>query len=197
MRSEWPLPPDSELQAQIEEYYHTSIHERLERYKFVWRKFGPSADMLLVGGIPAMLALYELRLCFIEGHYLACVLLAQTFIEHSLGGAYIMAGDERIAEQGFAKLIDRASADNLIEPELATQLHELRLMRNPYIHPKAGLGTRTYMGRLLEYQRNSSRDMMPEDMTRQDAEYAIQIIVDFMRAGSQNSGYSWEPPLQE
>ncbi len=67
MRPEWPVPSDDELRSHIENHHHGSIHERLERYKFIWREFGPPTDMLLSGGIEAALALEELRLCYMEG----------------------------------------------------------------------------------------------------------------------------------
>ena len=194
MRPKWPLPSDDELRTHIEEYHSGSIDERLERYRFIWQEFGPPADMLLVGGIPAVLALQELRLCFIEGYYLACVLLVQIFVEHSLGGSYIMSGDDRIAERGFAQLIDNALADNHTSPDIASRLHELRRIRNAYVHPKAGLGPRTYMKRLIDEQGSSPDDLTPEDLARQDAESAIQILVDFLREGSRRSGHLWEPP---
>jgi hypothetical protein len=96
MRKKWDLPPDDELIQHIESYHHSTIDERLERYKFVWQEFGEPSNMLLGGGVQAALALDEIKLCYIEGYYLAVVLLAQIFIESSLGGSYIMGASPKL-----------------------------------------------------------------------------------------------------
>lgn len=85
-------------------------------------------------------AYLEIRHCFIEGCYISCILLVQPlYLEQALGHSYILDGEEKLAEQGFAKLIDKALEDKLIDSTLADQLHKLRQMRNPYVHPKAGM----------------------------------------------------------
>lgn len=197
MRPQWPLPPEDELRLHIEEYHRDLADERLEGYKFVWQEFGPPADMLLVGGISGALALQEMRLCFIDGHFLACVLLAQTFVENSLGGSYILSGDETVAEKGFAKLIDKALDDKHIDSPLAEKLHELRLMRNPYVHPKAGSGKGTLMRRILGKSRSGKEYESLTDFAKEDAQRAIRIVVDFLRDSSRRAGHPWEPPTPQ
>jgi len=135
--------------------------------------------MLLVGGIPAMFALDELRRSFIYGNFKATVMLAQSFVEHSLGGMYALAGQDNIVAKGFKKLIDQACADGHVTQELATTLHELRTMRNPYTHHTIGAGPRTYMERLAQ-----SGHYVPEEMVVEDARVAIRAVVDYLRHGS-------------
>ena len=108
MRTAWPLPPDAELKNHIDSYHNESVDERLERYKFIWQEFGPPTDMLLGGGLLSLPAFLEIRHTYIEGCFLGCVLLVQVFVEHSLGNMYIIAGEDQLAEQGFARLIDKA-----------------------------------------------------------------------------------------
>ncbi len=196
-RRHWPLPSEDELRAHIEKYHHASLDERLERYKFIWREFGPPTDMLLVSGESGAIALRELQLCYVEGYYLASVMLAQIFIEQSLGGAYIIAGEENLAEQGFAKLIDKALADNALDSALADRLHELRRLRNSNVHPKAGLGKGTLTGRILEKSQLGKWYESQDDFVREDAEQAIQIVVDFLRESSRQSRHPWEPPSSD
>jgi hypothetical protein len=193
MRTTWPLPADEELKSHIQNYHHASADERLERYKFIWQEFGPPVDMLLAGGIQAYLALEELRLCFMDGYYLATVLLAQIFIENSLGGSYIISGDDKLVEKGFSKLIDQALADNLIDSSLAAQFHQLRRMRNPYVHPKAGTGPGSIMGRMLEKYRDGKVYDSPEELAREDAEQAVRTVVDFLRYTRRDSDQPWTP----
>ena len=119
---------------------------------------------------------------------MATVMLAQAFIEQSLGGSYTLAGNDEIVERGFAKLIDTALADKHISVELAATLHSLRKMRNPYTHHTIGTGKRTYMGRLLE-----SAPIAPEDLVLADAQFAVRAVVDYLRHGSPD----WNPTKVE
>jgi len=83
---------------------------------------------------------------------------------------------------GVAAAIDRKPR---IDPmALAERLHDLRRMRNPYTHPNLGIGPRSYMGRMKE-----KAVYNPEHLAEQDAQLAIQILVDFLRHGSPN----WRP----
>jgi hypothetical protein len=196
MRKKWSLPPERELKSHLKGYYRQSFDERLERYKFLWQEFGPPTDMLLGGGFQAFLALNEIKLCYIEGFYLAVVLLAQIFIENSLGGSYIIGGDDEIAEKGFKKLIDKALTDNLVNDELAAKLQELRKMRNPYVHPKAGAGAGTIMGRIVEKSQSGKAYESLETFAKDDADQAIQTVVDFLRFTTDNGEEDFESQIK-
>jgi len=91
-----------------------------------------------------MFALDELKRSYIYGNFMATVLLAQSFVEHSLAASYYMAGKDKMAKQGFAGLIDSALKDGQLTGHLAETLHQLRKMRNPYIHFIGGAGPRSY-----------------------------------------------------
>lgn len=180
----WPVPSDGYLSKIIEEGETSTREYRVDRLRFLWEEFGPPAGMLLVGGIPSMFALDELKRSYIYGNFMATVLLAQSFVEHSLGGSYSMAGKDKIANQGFAALIDSALNDGQLTGELAQTLHQLRKMRNPYIHFIGGAGAKSYMGRLFKQEVVS-----PEDLVVKDAKFAIRAVVDYLRHGSPN----WNP----
>jgi hypothetical protein len=183
-RVQWPIPDDETLSKQIMSGDKHTFNKRLERYKFIRKEFGPPSDMLLVGGFPSMFAIEELQFSYINALYMATILLSQSFIEHSLGGSFLMSGDDDIVEKGFSKLIDKALETNQIDQKLAGRLHELRKMRNPYTHPKPGITKRSYMGRMKE------KDIYdPEILAEQDARFAIQIVIDFLRHGSKH----WDP----
>ena len=183
-RFKWPIPNDEYLRRTIEEGETSTLEYRIERLRFVWEEFGPPADMLLVGGIPSMFALDELKRSYIYGNFIATVLLAQCFIEHSLGGSYSTAGKDKIANQGFAALIDAALKDGQLTGEVAQVLHTLRKMRNPYIHFIGGAGPKSYMGRLVK-----QAVVSPEDLAVKDAKFAIRAVVDYLRHGSPD----WNP----
>lgn len=183
-RFTWPAPSYDFLLKTLKDDECATIDYRVERYVFLWNEFGPPSSMLLVGGIPSMYALEELKRSYAYGNFMATVLLAQVFVEHSLGGAYSLSGHDAIAEQGFAKLIDKAFSDSLIDSKLSKTLHTLRLMRNPYTHFSVASGSRSFVGRLLK-----SEQMAPEELVLEDAQYAIRAVVDYLRHNSPD----WHP----
>ncbi|NMX22050.1 hypothetical protein C5S30_06395 [ANME-1 cluster archaeon GoMg4] len=183
-RAKWPSPDLTELENELARDDETNRSDRVKRLKFVREEFGNPTDMLLVGGIPAGFAIYEMAHSYVVGDFMATVLLAQVFVEHSLGGSFIMSGDDDTATGGFSKLISQSLSKGLIPNALAEKLHKLRKMRNPYSHPNPGLTPRSYVGRMMEKKVYS-----PEDLAEQDARFALEIVVDFLRHGSPN----WHP----
>ncbi len=184
----WPTPDIEQLERELEEADEATRAVRAERLQFIQEEFGPPADMLLVGGIPAMFALHEMTHSFVVGNFMATILLAQVFIENSLGGAFILAGDDDTATGGFAKLIKKSISDGSITPALAEKLDDLRRMRNPYTHPNPGTTPRSHMGRMLEKKMDD-----PEQLAEKDARAALQTVVDFLHHGCPG----WHPENPE
>ena len=97
-RFKWPAPSEEYLRHQILDGEGATVEYRVERYRFFWEEFGPPADMLLIGGVPSMFAIDELKRSYVYGNFMATVLLAQAFIEQSLGGSYSLGGKDQIVE---------------------------------------------------------------------------------------------------
>jgi hypothetical protein len=81
------------------------------RYRFVLEEFGLPAETLVVDGIPAMFAIHELQRSYIDGNYLATILTAHVFVEHSHGGMFSLAGGDKVVESGFSNLIEEARCE--------------------------------------------------------------------------------------
>lgn len=131
-----------------------------------------------------MFALEELKRSYLYGNFMATVLLAQAFVEQSLGGSYALAGKDHIVKKGFGNLIEAARDDGWITPDVADALQRLRKMRNPYMHHTIGTGIRSYLGRIAE-----SEFTAPEDLVVEDANFTIRTVVDYLRQGSPD----WNP----
>ncbi|GGW87297.1 hypothetical protein GCM10007391_21480 [Alteromonas halophila] len=125
------------------------------------------------GGIdPAILA--EIEESFKHGNFVACVLLCQLVVEHSLAHSFVLTEQEAIATKGFAKLIAAAAEHSVIDSDLADQLTSLRKMRNPYVHPKFGEGSGTYIRRVLDTK------MDYNELPVADGIEAIRILGNFI-----------------
>lgn len=187
-RFKWPVPSDEYFRHHLIDGETSTVQYRVERYRFLWEEFGPPMGMLLVGGFPSMFALDELKRSYAYGNFMATVLLAQAFIEQSLGGTYSLAGEDQIAHSGFARLVDAARNDGHITGALAETLNKLRKMRNPYTHHTGGVGNGSYMRRVTEPE-----FVAPEDLVVEDAKFAIRAVVDYLRNGSPD----WNPQTHQ
>jgi hypothetical protein len=59
---------------------------RLERLKWLDNEFGNPRDLLFHGD-PLSIHLYEeAKWCYVDGHFLSCILLCQATFEHMFGG---------------------------------------------------------------------------------------------------------------
>ena len=130
----------------------------------------------------------ELKHSYSYGNFMATVLLAQSFIEQSLGAGFSFAGDEKTANKGFSVLVDSARESGYITERLPNTLDKLRKIRNPYIHHIGGTAKRSYMGRFAE-----TEFVAPEDLVVEDAKFAIRAVVDYLREGSPD----WNPDVYQ
>jgi hypothetical protein len=163
-------------------------HQRAKRAAFLLQEFGPPAGMVLTGGLNAMLAISELQSSFLNGNFMATILLCQVFVESSLGGSFAFSGDEEAMLGSFKSLIDRSVAERRISKALGERLHHLREdVRNAYGHPRPYLNPRKgLLDRVFE------RRLPLDKLAEADAREAIQLAVDSLREGCP----SWTPEGQ-
>src|SRR4051812_4096871 len=77
---------DAELMDWLRGADNNARSDRLVRLKHLRNLYPANQDMLLPGGVVVPIALHEMRLCYIFGLDLACVLTAQVVLEHLLNG---------------------------------------------------------------------------------------------------------------
>jgi len=148
--------------------------DRVERFVELNELFGRQGDKLLKGGLQSQLALHELANSYVNGNYMAVILLSQAFIEHSLSGEFIMRGQNGIAESSFKKIIVTAFDAEIIDKELYESLDELRLLRNPYVHAKAGLKNGSLVKKMIDGKFESA-----ELLAKSDALNALSTLKSF------------------
>jgi len=129
--------------------------------------------MLFRGGFDPSIAV-ELEQSFEIGNFIACILLSQLLIEHSLAHMFLFTDSESVTRKGFSELINKALEVRAIPESMAKELHELRLMRNPYVHPRYGNNNGTLVRRAIE--KGITYDILPVA----DGIEAIQIVGRFV-----------------
>ncbi|EPW6438067.1 hypothetical protein [Vibrio parahaemolyticus] len=148
---------------------------RIEHFVELNELFGPQGDKLLTGGMQSQLALHELANSYVNGNYMAVVLLVQAFIEHSLSGEFIMRGQNAIAESSFKKIIDSSLSHDIIDADLYDLLEALRKIRNPYVHAKAGIKSGSLIKKMIDGRFESA-----ELLAKSDALQSLTILKVFM-----------------
>ncbi|MFD2178080.1 hypothetical protein [Veronia pacifica] len=149
--------------------------DRIVRFVELNELFSPQGDMLLTGGLQSDLAFHELGNSYVNGNYMAVVLLCQAFIEHSLSGEFIMRGHNTIAESSFKKILESAKSFEIISEALFEQLEVLRKIRNPYVHAKAGLKNGSLVKKMIDGRFESA-----EDLAQSDALKSLEILRSFV-----------------
>lgn len=106
-------------------------------------------DMMFSGGLDPYI-LHEIENSFEQANFVACILLCQLAVEHCLANTFLLTEHESVCTKGFAQLISKASELDTIDRNMESQLTELRLMRNPYVHPRFGNGKGTIVRRVID-----------------------------------------------
>jgi hypothetical protein len=143
---------------------------RLERLQFLGEQHGGPRDQLITGGLIGYLAFDEACWCFINGHFIACVVLTQMVLEHLLAGLFRIAGRDDIAGAGFGRLLWEAQAERFISTSEFEKFNLLRERRNPYSHSRKPLAPNSIERRML--QANAPY----EEIMENDAREALQML---------------------
>jgi len=112
--------------------------DRSRRYQFLKRTFGPDRDMLFFGGLFAAQAYQEALACYIDACFVACVVLCQIVLEHTLAGVFKVSGREDLDGAGFFRLLREAEAAGMLRSDEVQAFNEMRQLRNQYIHAGDG-----------------------------------------------------------
>ncbi|EPW6854282.1 hypothetical protein ACWOVA_004536 [Vibrio parahaemolyticus] len=134
-------------------------------------------NMMFSGGLDPFV-LHEIESSFVQGNFIACILLCQLVAEHCLANSFVLTEHESVCTKGFAKLIDKAREVDLIDGAMGAKLTALRLMRNPHVHPRFGAGKGTIIHRVIEQGLNYN------ELPVHDGIEAIKILGDYINHNS-------------
>lgn len=128
------------------------FHEKVKRLKYL-HKINPEG-IILAGDYEFVMTYRETQLCFIDGHFLATILLSQAFIEKIIHSYYIKLGHEDIARKGLSNILKHAKKHKLINELLIKKVDRIRLKRNPITHIKSGENQHGTIQRALKSKLN-------------------------------------------
>lgn len=155
----------------LKEQDRISLPYRAERLEYLVEKFGEDRFMAL----PQMAYYYveEAKICYLNGAFVSCVLIVQAAIEDILRNfSFIVPQGYKANEYNFKDLINASLSRGGISKEEAESIHEVRELRNPYVHTKTMMHQNGFLMRCKEY--NFEKDEW--DLMKEDAEKAIECL---------------------
>ena len=113
----------------------------------------------------------EARRTFVNGDFVATILLAAAFIEHRLGSHSRSKGYVNVARQGLAQIVACARDHDFAAAYLLDKVDRVRQIRNPFVHLKPfehehGLIQRMIRGEVEE----------PATLLEKDAKEALALM---------------------
>ena len=129
---------NEKLAALVREADMKSFEGRLNRLEFLLENLGEG-----YAPFPAIVLQYfeETKLCFYQGAFVASILMVSATFEELLRQIYRDANEmEKARAKGLSDLVENAIDDNLISPEEAEEITNLRKLRNKFTHINIGFG---------------------------------------------------------
>jgi hypothetical protein len=121
---------------------------------------------LVMGSVEALNLLREARECFVEGHYIATLVLATAFIEHVIAEQLVASSKAKFGIE-FRDAIALARKEQLFPEPLLDSAEQLRVLRNPFAHRKPDGHEHTLGNRYLAQKRH------PQAVAEEDARTAL------------------------
>ena len=156
------------LEKSLSDYDKTTFSNRLKRLKYIKRIY-PNG-LFIAGDMEFVFTLGEIEQCYINGNFIAVLVLTQSFIEKLFTVFFIEKGYDNETKYGLDKLIKYARKNSLIHTTILEMVDSLRLKRNPFVHVKDS-----------DYQHNLSRRVFknktrPDEQLEKDAKEGIEVL---------------------
>ena len=179
-------PNESDVESHLVEWlnreHNADVGNKAKRLRYIRRQFGKEGQIQVFFGGPIAKDLFEeARWSYVNGQFIACLLLCQSFFEADLTGQISHAPwhfgmtDASLEAAGFAELIDAAELGRIISPLDARTFHWLRKTRRQYVHVKPAFSKKNFMKRVVHENR------IPYALHKRDARKAIKIILNWIQ----------------
>jgi hypothetical protein len=155
-------------QTALEKHDRESLEERIVRLKWVEKIFPKGYGFLMP---PETVYVFnEAKMAFINGEFIATLLLVSAFVEHWLGIYIESKGFHKEAQKGLAVIIACARTNKLVHSALLDKADHLREIRNPFVHLKPFSHKDRVMHRALEMRDD------PFSIMERDAKESLSIM---------------------
>jgi hypothetical protein len=166
----------SQLFAAIEKHDAARRDGRVER--IIWLSDHEFSPGVVMGRVDTMSLMREAREAFVDGHYIATLVLAMGFIEHTLVEYVVEMGLPQ--PRTMQQLLQVCSEHALFPADWIERTDKLRLYRNPFAHLKQEDHEDTLFTRYRE------KGVPPAVVLEADAKEALALLYQYFRATLKN-----------
>lgn len=130
----------------------------------------PSDGLSFLGGEASETCFGEVRRCYLDGSYMAVVLLCLAYVERELAAALYAAGWEAAKKARLRDILEKAHEDGVLSEREWRTYEELAHLRNSHAHFRAPGNPESMMARTVE------ENALPREVLAKDAKRAIQAM---------------------
>jgi hypothetical protein len=152
-----------------------TFEQKVKRFKYLEKllapdtcEYGNCSGLGVSANLESRLLFEEAKTTYVNGEFIATILLCQAFIEHWL----TVLCERNVAElpKNLEGLLTVCCKEGLVHPYVLEKINDLRLIRNPLTHRKSS-----------EYPYSISQRMVDmkvdrEELLENDAKKAIEIM---------------------
>lgn len=159
-------PPFNKLRSALEVSDNDSREIRASRIE--WMDQFSVSQWTIEGPVETLSLLSESKNCFINGHFIATLVLSMGFIEHAL---VIMLRSKGLSsnQAGIGGTLELARTHHMLPSELLDRTDLLQKRRNPFIHNKLPSHEHSLSFRYINERRH------PNAILQEDAEESLQL----------------------
>jgi len=162
----------SKLEGVLQRYDTQTFTERLERLEWLQKVFPQGYEFLMSS--ETSFVFDEVKMAYINGEYIATILLVTAFLEHWLGNYLASKGYVKEARGGLNAILECLDKYELMHPFLTKNTDQLRRIRNPFVHLKPF----EHEHRLFQRALHHSKD--PVTILEEDARDAISLMYEIV-----------------
>ena len=160
------------LERSLHRYDEQEFEGRLERLNYLKKVF-PSG-IAFGADFETIIVFEEVRSAFVNGEFVATILLANAFIERWLEQTIAIPNSLSKNKRTLNDTLEFAENGGLLPDYLIKQIHTVRTRRNPLMHLKSG-HPNTIMERLKDSLRNGENPSA-YDILLSDAKHALSTM---------------------
>ena len=135
----------------------------------------PPEGMMFLGGDQSMICIEEVRRCYLDGSYMAVVLLCLAYVERELAAHLYAAGWENAKKARLSAILKRANEYGMLSQVEWQSYCELNSLRNSHAHFRSPGSPTSMMARTAE------ENVLPREMLAEDARKAILAMARFVK----------------
>ena len=135
----------------------------------------PPEGISFLGGEISIICFEEVRRCYMDGSYLAVVLLCLTYVEKELAAHFYAAGWEEAKKARLTTMLKKAYEDGMLPESEWRTFCDLASLRNSHAHFRPPMKQSSLIARTVE------KNALPREVLKEDARRAILAMAMFMR----------------